>query len=64
MFLNEGLVITIAKKYWRYNTRSKIELIDLIQCGKIGMLRAIDKYEIEKGTLFITCAYLWVRKEI
>lgn len=52
------LVVTFAKPY-----RSKgIHLADLIQQGNLGLLQAIDKFDINSGTRFSTYARWWVRQ--
>jgi RNA polymerase sigma factor (sigma-70 family) len=41
-----------------------IDLEDLIAFGRIGLIEALDKYDLERGTKFITCAIWYIRAEI
>jgi RNA polymerase sigma-32 factor len=54
---NLRLVVKIALEY--YNTYSNV--LDLIQEGNIGLLRAVKKYNPHKGTKFATYAAFWIR---
>ncbi len=50
-------VVSIAKRYQRYG----VPLSELISEGNFGVVRALDKFDGERGTLFITYASYWVR---
>jgi RNA polymerase sigma factor (sigma-70 family) len=60
MQANLRLVIHIAK---RYRNRG-IPFLDLIQEGNIGLMRALDKFEPQRGLKFVTYAYWWIRQAI
>ncbi|MCF7930481.1 MAG: sigma-70 family RNA polymerase sigma factor [Acholeplasmataceae bacterium] len=57
---NLRLVVGIAKKY----TYSNVSLMDLIQDGTMGLMRAVDGYQVEKGFKFSTYATWWIIQSI
>ncbi len=57
---NLRLVIYIARTYHH----TDLPLLDLVQEGNIGLMRAIDKFEPQRGVKFVTYAYWWIRQAI
>ena len=57
---NLRLVVSVAKKYGH----SGIELLDLIQEGNMGLMKAAEKFEYKRGHKFSTYATWWIRQGI
>ncbi len=57
---NLRLVVYVARSY----RHTDLPLLDLVQEGNIGLMRAIDKFKPQRGVKFVTYAYWWIRQAI
>src|SRR5438105_4153759 len=57
---NLRLVIAIARQY----ARSGVSIVDLIQDGNLGLIRAAEKFDYRRGSHFSTYATWWIRQAV
>lgn len=57
---NLRLVVSVAKRY----RHCGVPMLDLIQEGNLGLTRAVDKFDYQRGTKFSTYAVWWIRQSI
>ncbi len=58
---NLGLVIWIAKWYFKYSRKNRCAISDIIHAGIVGLIKAVDAFDHRKGARFSTYATYWIR---
>lgn len=61
---NQKLVRKYANIYSKYIDGKAIDYDDLIQVGNLGLIKAIEKFNLKKGTAFSTYATIWIKQTI
>lgn len=61
---NLRLVVSICKRYQNMANQAQIEMLDLIQAGSIGLIRAVRGFDPGRGYKFSTYGYWWIRQSI
>lgn len=61
---NLRFVVQVAHQYKSYTKSGKITLLDIVQAGNEGLLKAAQKYDPDTGNRFVTYAVWWIRANI
>ena len=61
---NLRLVVSICKRYQTMANQAQIEMLDLIQAGSLGLIRAVRGFDPGRGYKFSTYGYWWIRQAI
>lgn len=61
---NLRLVVSICKRYHALSSQSPVEMLDLVQAGSLGLIRAVQGFDPGRGYKFSTYAYWWIRQSV
>lgn len=61
---NLRLVVSICKRYQSITAQAQIDMLDLIQAGSLGLIRAVQGFDPSRGYKFSTYGYWWIRQSI
>lgn len=61
---NLRLVVSICKRYQSMAAQAQIEMLDLIQAGSLGLIRAVEGFDPSRGYKFSTYGYWWIRQSV
>jgi len=61
---NLRLVVSICKRYQSMAAQAQIEMLDLIQAGSLGLIRAVQGFDPSRGYKFSTYGYWWIRQSV
>jgi RNA polymerase primary sigma factor len=61
---NLRLVVTISRRFLPRLQRFRLDPLDLVQAGNVGLIRAAEKFDPQRGYRFSTYAFWWIRQAI